>query len=66
MSEQTGVAVRWKTFLKAEHGAITVDWIALTATLVFMGIAAAFYLSSSVPVVANKTSEYMRNYDVGG
>jgi uncharacterized membrane protein YczE len=46
-------------------GAVTVDWIVLTASLVFMGIAAAFYVSSSVPEVADNISEYMKDVEVG-
>lgn len=59
-------AKRLTGFLKRQDGAITVDWIVLTASLVFMGIAAAFYVSSSVPVIADKTSDYMRDYEIGG
>lgn len=53
-----------KKYSGDEEGAATVDWIVLTATLVFMGIAAAFYVSSSVPEVANKLSSYMSNRSV--
>lgn len=66
MNRTICTAKRLMGFFKREEGAITVDWIVLTASLVFMGMAAAFYVSSSVPVVADKTADYMRDYEIGG
>ncbi len=51
-------------FATDEDGAVTVDWVVLTAALVFMGISAAFYVSSSAPEVANNISTYMVNIEV--
>ena len=51
-------------FTTDEDGAVTVDWVVLTAALMFMGISAAFYVSSSAPEVANNLSTYMVNIDV--
>ena len=51
-------------FINTENGAITVDWIVLTATLVALGMAAVFYATSSVPDVADNTADYMKNYQV--
>lgn len=52
-------------FSRDEDGAVTVDWIVLTASLVFLGIAAAYYVTSSVPEVADSVGDYMTNYQVG-
>lgn len=48
-----------RPFRSGDDGAVTVDWVVLTAALVFMGIAATFYVTSSVPEVANQISTYM-------
>lgn len=52
------------TFMRKENGAVTVDWIVLTATLIFMGIAIAFYMASSVPEVAENVGSYMSEMTV--
>ena len=51
-------------FARDDDGAVTIDWVVLTAALTFMGIAAAFYVSSSAPEVANNLSTYMVEIDV--
>ncbi len=53
-------------FARSEDGAITVDWVVLTATIIAMGMAATFWALSNVPGVADQTRDYMVNYDVGG
>ncbi len=40
------------TFLNDESGAVTVDWVVLTAAIVGLGIAVLFTISSSVEDVA--------------
>jgi hypothetical protein len=52
-------------FTQDESGAVTVDWVVLTAAITFMGISAAFYVSSSAPKVANNISTYMGNIEIG-
>ncbi|MGH1369428.1 MAG: hypothetical protein ACRBCL_12515 [Maritimibacter sp.] len=54
-----------KTFGRDEHGAVTVDWVVLTATLIFMGIAVAFYMATAVPEVGDKVGDYMSEMTVG-
>ena len=53
-------------FSRAQDGAVTVDWIVLTAALAMMGLGAAFYVTSSVPQVAENMQTYMENVEVGG
>ena len=54
-----------RSFPGKDDGAVTVDWVVMTAALVAMGIAAAFYVASSVPEVANNISSFMTGYQVG-
>lgn len=56
--------IRNMLFRSGEDGAVTVDWVVLTAALVMLGIGAAFYISSSVPEIANKISTYMDDVTV--
>ncbi len=58
------LAALLKRFHKEDHGAITVDWIAITAAIVMLGIAASFYVASSVPEVADSVVGYMDSVTV--
>ncbi|HBZ42918.1 MAG TPA: hypothetical protein DEO85_02445 [Maritimibacter sp.] len=49
-----------------DDGAVTVDWIVLVAVIVMLGMGAAFYVTSSVPHVANNMSSFLSKTDVGG
>ncbi len=51
-------------FVRDEGGAVTVDWVVLTATIVLLGTAAAFVVGAEVPVVAEAISSYLENIDV--
>lgn len=51
-------------FVQDESGAVTVDWVALTAAVVGLGMAAGFTVGSSVPKLADSLSSYMANTDV--
>jgi hypothetical protein len=64
MSTVNKIRSTCSAFVRDDDGAITVDWIVLTAALVALGIGAAFYISSSVPIVADRTSDYMSNFDL--
>ena len=57
---------RLRGFFGREDGAATVDWVVLTGAIALLGLSAAFYLSSSVPQLADDVSTYMSDYDVGG
>lgn len=54
-----------RIFLREEDGAVTVDWVALTAGVLLIGIFASFAISSSVPDLADHLSSYMANTNVG-
>ena len=51
-------------FWRESAGAVTVDWVALTAFTLILGMAAAFYVSSSVPHVANTVGGHLENTTV--
>ena len=53
-------------FARCEDGAVTVDWVALTAAVLMIGLFAGFTVSSSVPSLANKISEVVSKQSVGG
>ena len=52
-------------FVRSEKGAVTVDWVALTAAVLMIGLFAGFTVSSSVPGLANKISEVVSKQSVG-
>ncbi|RME16656.1 MAG: hypothetical protein D6801_05075 [Alphaproteobacteria bacterium] len=60
------IAQRLHAFRSESDGAVTVDWIVLTATIVLMGLAAAYYVGGAVPELATSLKNYMTGYDVGG
>ncbi|MCB1335895.1 MAG: hypothetical protein KDK10_00010 [Maritimibacter sp.] len=51
-------------FLASEDGAVTVDWVVLTAAIVLMGVAAGFLVTSSVPELANKIDDTLQSMTV--
>ena len=58
-------ADRLKRFVIDDAGAVTVDWVVLTAAVVGMGIAAGFSVSSGVPVLADKIVEVVESRPIG-
>lgn len=62
---QSRALLRLTQFSRAQDGAVTVDWIVLTAALALMGLGAAFYITSSVPQLAENVQTYMENVEVG-
>jgi len=53
-----------RRFLRTEAGAVTVDWIVLTAIILFLGLATGFYLRSSVPQVAERMGDHLEDTPV--
>jgi len=52
-------------FSADEQGAVTVDWIVLTGSIVMLGVGASFYVASTVPKVANSITTYMDEHEIG-
>lgn len=65
MQFRAKIATRLTQFAQSEDGAVTVDWIVLTAALVLLGLGAAVYVNSAVPELADRTADFMSDMDVG-
>lgn len=48
-----------KTFLKDESGAVTVDWVVLTAAIVGLGIAVMTSVGGGTVTLSDKVSSHM-------
>lgn len=59
-----GPARRAVAFLRSDSGAVTVDWVVLTAAVVLLGVAAGFIVTSAVPDVAHKINHVLENTTV--
>ena len=53
-----------KTFLNDESGAVTVDWVVLTAAIVGLGIAVLTSVGGGTTSLANKVSSHMASQNV--
>lgn len=56
--------VKFKTFLANESGAITVDWIVLTAACVALGLLVIMMISGSVRDNSTEVSAIMEAYEI--
>ena len=54
----------FNAFLKDESGAVTVDWVVLTAAIVGLGIAVLTTVEGGTNALATKVSSHMANADV--
>ncbi len=52
-------------FTKSDEGAITVDWVVLTAALIGSGIAFTLALSGGMETLADGVSTNLSDQDVG-
>lgn len=55
----------FNAFLKDESGAVTVDWVVLTAAIVGLGLAVLTSVSGGTTSLANKISSHMNAQSVG-
>ena len=53
-----------RIFLRDDDGAVTVDWVVLTAAIVLMGIAAGFTVTSTVPDLASDIGSFLESTTV--
>lgn len=51
-------------FLREDDGAVTVDWVALTAAILMIGMFTGFTVTSSVPSLADSVSTFVANRPV--
>lgn len=66
MKQMTLLFARLRGQIRDEDGAVTVDWIVLTAVTVMLGMAAAFTVGSNIPGLANQLSTTVENIDMDG
>ncbi|MCV6593594.1 MAG: hypothetical protein OIF48_11620 [Silicimonas sp.] len=55
----------FNAFLKDESGAVTVDWVVLTAAIVGLGLAVLTSVSGGTTSLAGKISSHMATASVG-
>jgi len=55
---------RMNAFLSDESGAVTVDWVVLTAAIVGLGIAVLTSVGGGTTSLADKVSSHMASQDV--
>ncbi len=48
-------------YFRRQDGAVTVDWVVLTAAIVGMGMAAAFSVGGNIPGLADQVSTVVAN-----
>ena len=54
-----------KTFFKSDNGAVTVDWVVLTAAVVGLAGAAIISIQGSSDSLGEGTGTYMSDIDAG-
>ena len=54
-----------KNFVASEAGAVTVDWVVLTAALVGLGLAVMAVVSDGVGVLSNEIADELAETDPG-
>jgi Flp pilus assembly pilin Flp len=54
-----------KTFFQDESGAVTVDWVVLTAAIVGLGMIVLIPIAFSANSSAQGVSDYINNINVG-
>jgi Flp pilus assembly pilin Flp len=55
-----------KNFKNDESGAVTVDWVVLTAAVVGLAVAAYSSIESGAKSLTSKTGAYLSDTSVGG
>ncbi|MBY6201259.1 hypothetical protein KUV65_07800 [Maritalea mobilis] len=55
---------QFKTFLSDESGAVTVDWVVLTAAIVGLGLAVMAVVSGGIEDLSSNISDGMTNMDL--
>ena len=54
-----------KSFLKSEDGAVTVDWVVLTAAVVSLAVVAIFAIQGSTDDVGDGVGTYLTDSTAG-
>lgn len=56
---------KFKTFMKADEGAVTVDWVVLTAAVVGLAIAAIVAIQGATGSVGTSVGDHLAETEVG-
>lgn len=56
---------KFKTYIKAEEGAVTVDWVVLTAAVVGLAILAIATIEGATGSVGTDVGDYLTAREVG-
>lgn len=62
--ERSRIPAGWSSFLDAEDGAVTVDWVVLTAAVVSLGMVAGTVVWTNSGSVARNVSSYIGSQSV--
>jgi len=54
----------WKKSLNDESGAVTVDWVVLTATMVVMGVATTLAVNTRLNDIAGEMSTHLTDTSI--
>lgn len=56
----------WKALLSCEDGAVTVDWVVLSAAVIGLGMLALAPIAYSTESATLDVADYIKNVPVGG
>lgn len=65
MKQLKNIGARISGLITDEDGAVTVDWVVLTASLVMLGMASMFIVAGNIPGLTDKVSSVVANQPVG-
>lgn len=57
--------MKFKNFMKSEDGAVTVDWVVLTAAVVSLAVVVIFAIQGSTDNVGDGVGNYLTGYTPG-
>lgn len=60
------ISPRFASFVQDDDGAVTVDWVVLTAAIIMLALAAGLTVTNSVPGVAKKIGTAVAETPIGG
>ena len=55
----------WRNLYKNESGAVTVDWVVLTAALIGLGLIVLVPIAFGTATATHGVADYIRNTNVG-
>ncbi|SEW06643.1 hypothetical protein SAMN05444851_1186 [Aliiroseovarius sediminilitoris] len=65
MEQLKNIFARISGLITDEDGAVTVDWVVLTASIVMLGMASMFIVAGNIPGLTEQISSVVANQSVG-